>query len=426
MSWAFVVGPAMHRYDPAVGEKQLGLPEDHADELGGSGDIHESRVRQLSSLGLTPPTTPYETFSTRNSELVIALIGPVGTDNDKLRALIGNRLEVYGYQPILVRLSDTAIPALAGPSRLSATTAYGRAMELIDVGNQIRKESKNNGVLAIAAAAEIARRRPDPNGEIRKVAYIVSSLKRREEVAELRRIYGNGFYLFAMHTETPQRIETLTVRGMEKWQAERLVARDDHEVDPFGQDTRGTFHRADFFVADENNEDKLRNSINRCLDLIFGNPHLTPTFNEFAMFMAFASSVRSADLSRQVGAVIAQGSEILSSGANDCPSAGGGLYWPAFIGNQIDDLPRGRDYKRGFDSNAIEKAELVDQIVKQFPPEAQPDARRIVAGSGIRDITEYGRVVHAEMEALNGVRAKQRILCWGDALLYDLPVPQLR
>ena len=89
--------------------------------------------------------------------------------------------------------------------------------------------------------------------------------------------------------------------GMEKWRAEKLVARDEHEADNFGQDTRGTFHLADFFLADETNDDKLRNSIHRCLDLVFGNPYITPTFNEFAMFMAFASSVRGNDLSRQIG-----------------------------------------------------------------------------------------------------------------------------
>jgi len=32
---------------------------------------------------------------------------------------------------------------------------------------------------------------------------------------------------------------------------------------------------------------------------MFGNPFITPTFDEFARFMAFAASFRSADLSRQ-------------------------------------------------------------------------------------------------------------------------------
>ena len=66
------------------------------------------------------------------------------------------------------------------------------------------------------------------------------------------------------------------------------------------------------------------------------------------MFFAFSSALRSADLSRQVGAVIAKDSEIISTGANDCPSAGGGLYWPTRNNEgEIEDYEEGRDYKRG-------------------------------------------------------------------------------
>src|SRR5690606_29940970 len=99
--------------------------------------------------------------------------------------------------------------------------------------------------------------------------------------------------------------------------ATELIDRDEHEPEKHGQQTRETFHLADFFLADEKNDDKLRSSIERCLDIIFGCPTITPSFNEFAMFMAFASSVRSADLSRQVGAVVARNNELLSTGAND-------------------------------------------------------------------------------------------------------------
>jgi deoxycytidylate deaminase len=41
------------------------------------------------------------------------------------------------------------------------------------------------------------------------------------------------------------------------------------------------------------------------------------------MFMAFSSALRSADLSRQVGAVIAKNGDLIASGANDVPKFGG-------------------------------------------------------------------------------------------------------
>jgi deoxycytidylate deaminase len=352
------------------------------------------------TLGLHPFAKPYEVYTGQESELVIGLVGPLGTDNDKIIGMITNRLREYQYETEVIRISSVIFPALVGAEKMPTGTAYERANGLINLGNAIRRESDNNAVLAIAAAAEIGRRRPQPNGPTKRLAYIVSSLKLPDEVAELRKIYGRGFCLFAVHTDRDRRVRHLTGKGMKRPQAWELIERDEYEPEEYGQDTRDTFHRADFFVADENNDDKLCYAIERCLDLMFGNPTITPTFNEFAMFMAFAASLSSADLSRQVGAVVAKGNEILSTGANDCPSPGGGRYWPAFIGDRVDDLPRGRDYKRGCDSNTIEKSKLVKAIVEEFPVDIQARAEEILWNSPIEDITEYGRVVHAEMEAL--------------------------
>ena len=61
---------------------------------------------------------------------------------------------------------------------------------------------------------------------------------------------------------------------------------------------------------------------------------------EYAMFMAYAASLRSAELGRQVGAVIlSQQGEFISVGANEVPCGGGGLYWS-------DDAHDGRERKR--------------------------------------------------------------------------------
>ncbi len=327
--------------------------------------------------------------------------------------MLEGRLREYGYRSETIKISEVIIPALAGPDRVPTQGGYERADGLINLGNKIRQESRINAVLAIAAAAEIGRRRPE--GSVQKMAYIISSLKHPDEVAELRKIYGRGFYLFAVHTDRERRVKYLANKGMKRSQAWELIDRDEYEPEDYGQKTRDTFHLADFFLADENNDDKFRHATCRCLDLAFGNPLITPTFNEFAMFMAFAASLRSADLSRQVGAVVAKGNEILSAGANDCPCAGGGLYWPTFIGDRVDDFPRGRDYKRGRDSNAVERTKLVEEILEKFPTEQRPAAEAILRSSGISDISEYGRVVHAEMEALLAC-ARSTASCAGGTL----------
>jgi deoxycytidylate deaminase len=114
--------------------------------------------------------------------------------------------------------------------------------------------------------------------------------------------------------------------------------------------------------------------------------------------------LRSADLSRQVGAVVTKGEEILSTGANDCPKFGGGLYWPEYNpqSHAFEDKHDGRDYMRGEDSNKIEQGKIIEGILAKAKQHGLDSTKlkNVLEESRIRDLTEYGRVVHAEMEAL--------------------------
>src|ERR1019366_5351412 len=186
------------------------------------------------------------------------------------------------------------------------------------------------------------------------------SLKHPDEVARLREIYPEGFYLIGVHADEKRRHDHLTQsKRMTPQEAETLMRRDEDEQLPRGQRTSDSFHLSDFFVRIDQDQDKLRNSVWRVLDILFGHPYKTPTFDEYAMFMAFAAALRSADLSRQVGAVVARKKEIMATGANDCPKCGGGLYWPEYDeeDHQIKDATDGRDYMRGEDANKVERSE---------------------------------------------------------------------
>jgi deoxycytidylate deaminase len=185
--------------------------------------------------------------------------------------------------------------------------------------------------------------------------------------------------------------------------AEELIQRDEDEVEGHGQHTRDTFYLSDFFIHLGPQEAIWKHALWRILDLIFGYPYITPSFDEYAMFMAFASALRSADLSRQVGAVIARDNEIIATGANDCPRPGGGLYWPVFDPETCEyiDEENGRDFKRGEDSNKKEQQKIVDEILRPIGSRfEQSKLETALLQSRITDLTEYGRVVHAEMEAL--------------------------
>ena len=236
---------------------------------------------------------------------------------------------------------------------------------------------------------------------------IIDSLKRTEEVEKLRLIYPSGFVLMGIHAKESRRLQHLTNDlGISLEKAQALIQRDSDESKVLhGQRVNKTFHLADFFV-EVTKDDWLRNDIQRIVELWFGNPFITPTFDEHAMFLAFAAALRSADLSRQVGAVVARDSQILATGANECPKAGGGQYWPVRQPDGcISDVPNGRDCMReDGDSNRAEQNRIIKRIVKEGQKvEFGLDSDKLgklLRSSSIRDLTEFGRVVHAEMEAL--------------------------
>ncbi|AWA98888.1 anti-phage dCTP deaminase [Vibrio harveyi] len=342
-----------------------------------------------------------------DSEIVIGLVGAVGTELTAIKQIIKERLETFNYTTEEVRISTDIISLFEDiPSTLNH---YEKADALMSAGNTIRKKSGDNSILALAAASQISCIReanskgndPEP---LKRKAFIISSLKHPEEVQKLRTIYSRGFFLIGIHSSEARRRNFLMAnKNMSKDEANILIKRDADESDKHGQHTRDTYHLSDFFIDYGSNRDKAQYDIWRTLDLMFGKPFVTPTFDEFAMFMAFSSSLRSADLSRQVGAVMTKNKNIISTGANDIPQAGGGLYWPDYDseGEKIIDKENGRDWKRGYDSNTREKKMIINDILDTLPDDEHKEPlRKLLNSSRIKDITEYGRVVHAEMEAI--------------------------
>ncbi len=344
-----------------------------------------------------------------DSELVIGLVGAVGTELNQVISILRERLKVFKYDPHEIRVSKDIIPQIVDLPEFPQGDEFARISGLMDAGNRARAETGDNSVLALGIAAKISADRPkDENGEPMpqaRRAYIINSLKHPEEVARLREIYPEGFYLIGVHADEKRRHDHL-VQGarLNEENTASLMSRDEDEHVKHGQRTSDTFHLSDFFVRIDENQDKLRNSLWRILNIQFGYPYATPTFDEYAMFLAFSAALRSADLSRQVGAVVARDREIISTGANDCPKCGGGLYWPEYDeeSHEIQDAPDGRDYMRGEDKNKIEQQRIIEDILNRAG-DAVADREKLrtaLEESRLSDITEYGRMVHAEMEAL--------------------------
>jgi deoxycytidylate deaminase len=357
--------------------------------------------------GLVINTKPMQKeYSTDvDSEIVFGIVATVGTDTNEVARLLTERLKLFDYTTEEIKLSRDILEKFVDVKHASS---FDRINALMDKGNELRESTNDYAILAKAAAGIISQKRQEaidgtkPPAPFRRKAFIISSLKHPDEAQALRKIYSNGFFLLGVHADKLRRVEYLKEKDMLLEQAQKLIARDEYESPDHGQHTRDTFHLSDFFIDYDGDADKYSNEIKRIINLVFADPFVTPTFDEFAMFMAFSASLRSADLSRQVGAVVTQRNAILSTGANDVPKAGGGLYWPerSDDGKKIVDSEQGRDFMLGYDANVREKQEIIADIVAKFPEEQQEAAKKILKESKLKDITEYGRVAHAEMEAL--------------------------
>lgn len=337
-----------------------------------------------------------------NSELVIGIVSPVGAESNLVIESLKNKLKLFGYETEIIKISSILPPF----NESNKASEYARIRHYMKQGDRFRNKTENNSILAIGAVEKINKLRDQ---DIEKRAFIVDSLKHPDEVELLRKIYGNGFYLFGIHADKDRRMDFLIQeKGCTPESASELIKIDENENISYGQKTRDTYHLSDFFLNLGCNNDYMKSTLQRFLELIFSNPHLNPTFDEFAMFMAFNSSVRSGDLSRQVGAVISKNKQIIATGVNDVPSFGGGLYWAEQNPQtgKVEDFSEGKDYKRGIDSNKNTQNEIIQEILRDsethlsLGSEQKEKLEEILKSSKISDLTEFGRVVHAEMEAI--------------------------
>jgi len=365
------------------------------------------------------------------SELVLGLIGAVGTELGQVRDILEGRLKVIGYEVLHVRITQDVIPQVTQPVPWATGDEHARLVSLMNAGDQARRYAADNSILALGAAAAInSARALDENGEPQhqpRRVYIVSSLKHPEEVERLRGIYPEGFYLIGVHSDEERRRNYLkeNKRIVGEDQIDDLISRDVDGQLEYGQRVADTFHLSDFFVRIDHDQGRLERSVWRILALLFGHPYVTPTFDEHAMFMAFAASLHSADLSRQVGAVVAGDGQVLATGANDVPKAGGGQYWA-----KADKLPEdtafprdGRDFALGHDSNRIEQQKIIHEILEHGEDRGLDKHVLLAAleASRIRDLTEFGRIVHAEMDAL--LSCSRAGISTQDATLYATTFP---
>ncbi len=356
-------------------------------------------------------------------EIFIGLVKPVGVDSGKIIEKITKRLtNFFNFDVEVIKVSrDIIDPYMDNfssrdieqkDSEFEDQTKMSIINERMNYGNRLRLENGSNYIGSVVAGIIHERRVCNSSGEVNKrVAYIISSFKHPDEVVRLRDTYGGSFILVGILQNREHRENSLLNDGLQIEAARKLVVRDEHEESYYGQKFRETFYLADYFI-NYVNENSLLNQVHRFIDLLFGNPFITPTFNEYAMFSAFVSALRSADLSRQVGAVITKDREVIAQGANDCPAFGGGLCWPIVEKNyKISEMKDCRDFVRGSDANKDNINEIYQDVLEKLGLEKDDENLKLLQATRLKSLTEFGRSVHAEMAAITmcaryGISAK--------------------
>jgi len=353
-------------------------------------------------------------------ELIFGLVGAIGTDLSQVEDALRNALASVGYIAVPIKLSDLMRelnpPWSEFPDK-DHPDYYEKAM---DAGNNLRAKLQDAGVLANLAIASIRRRR-DKAGpeEERKVAYLLNSLKRPEEIDCLRRIYGPSVFIISAYSPRAARVNRLATLLAERQhenqstayrgKAEVLITRDENEKSRFGQGVRKAYPLADLFVR-TSSVAGLRDSIDRFVDLLFGDSWKTPTRDEEGMAFANLACLRSASPARQVGASITDDAgRILSVGTNEVAKPKGGQYWEGDIGDGrdflYDDYDTSDKMRLNLLSDVIDRLRKLGRLSEDCPTNSElldpaSESYKALRDAQLFDTIDFIRAVHAEASAL--------------------------
>ncbi len=379
-------------------------------------------------------------------EIFIGIVAPVGVDTQDAVNSAANYFAANGYDVVHIKVTDSyrRLKSQIPPTvDLVSSPYYQRIDSHISYGNQVRSYFDDNGVLAVSAISLIVQHRWRLERESRKSGalpkyekrvFLINQFKRKEEIDVMRKAYGALFFQLSVFSRRETRIKYISKRIESESDftksintedlARALVTRDEDEAtDPYGQRVGGVFHDADVIINVESASETVEKQVSRFGELLFGSNTISPSKSEYGMYSAKVAALRTLDLSRQVGAAIfTKNGEVVSLGSNEVPKAGGGTYWSD--GNGID----AREFVLKVDSNDERKRLVIRELYALIHDGNFTDvqfnaflAREDVKAARIMDVIEYGRIVHAEMNALTDAARLGRST--QDAILYCTTFP---
>lgn len=386
------------------------------------------------------------TLNDIENELIIGLAGGLGVNFDEVAETLESALKKIGYHVVTIRISENFTPGKHNSKFAECywKMQYGTKQRLINGNNYWAKK----------AIEKIFYLRPELSYSHKKIAYLVRSLKNKEELELLSDVYGRNFMsiaifsdaeLSARYIEKKLKLNRTSIDDAEQEMrnintdllltpdidickddatlltesntlAQFLIRKDQEEthqdLKKFGQNLYRCYSIANFFLYQNTN---LAQQIQRFIYILFNDPFAEPTFEEYFMFCAQAAAYRSLDLDRQVGAVIVnKENELVASGFNDVSKVGGGHFahhdHPMYDKDEVSDH---RDYKQFYDFNHLHLDRIARRISEKLGLASKEQA---LLRDEISGITEFKRSTHAEMSAL--LDAARRGIAVRDCTIY--------
>jgi len=287
-----------------------------------------------------------------------------------------------------------------------------RYLKLQSLGNELRKKYGNEilGQLAIEYISIDRQKRKESEKHKRgqesedkhtyRVAYLIDSLKHPDEVSIQRAVYRNMFFLFGIFCAVEVRRQNLKDENIKGTDAEQIMINDKKQAEEFGQKLIETLKYADIFINNTHSSEITR--VERFVKLILGDKSINPTVDEYAMYIAQSAALRSSCLSRQIGAaILSEKGEIISTGYNDVPQKGGGL---CKSDDGIDDNRCVKKWNHCYSDNYKDKIKKdINDIIASALGDKDKSSKiteEIISETRIKDLIEFSRAVHAEMEAI--------------------------
>lgn len=364
-------------------------------------------------------------FGGDRREAFFGLIAPLGVDLEAVVLALSRALGNVGYAANEIKLTGIfeKYPHWYNTKYDNQVDKYNK---YIAAGDKLREESQRDDILALYS---IARLNDYSDRDLRKpvpqdVIHIFRQIKRVEEINVYKEIFGRNILLISCYASREQRVQYLvkqmlkTERGvlgtiLESRALEIIAKDEDEREDEHGQRMVECYPHAEY-VLDCTTHQALTNSAERLVDIYFGAPFISPNKDEYSSYIANAASYRSLDLSRQVGAAIfGPDCDVIALGCNEVPRLGGGTYWPGGEDH--------RDYAIGYDSNQkvrddmtrdalvrLQRKHWLNERLSNLSPDelvskafdSSPEGEPPLRDAMLRDVIEFGRMVHAEMNAL--------------------------